>query len=51
MFLRKYVLCAALLCTIFVAQGCETPKAVGHDTMTLADKLRQADAWVTERLW
>ena len=55
MFFKKCVLFAALFCTMLVAQGCETPKAVGHDTYTFtntfADKIRQADAWVTEHLW
>ena len=36
---------------IICAQGCETTRASSQGTATLMDKIRQADAWVTENLW
>ena len=51
MFLRKCILFSVIFCTMLIAQGCETAKGVGHDTSALPDKIRQADAWITEHLW
>lgn len=48
---QKNILWVALFCGIIFAQGCSTTKGVGQDTTTFVDKIRQADAWVTEHLW
>jgi hypothetical protein len=55
MVFKKHALLAAGFVGMLMAQGCETPKAVGQavgrDTTTVVEKVHKADQWITENLW